>query len=125
MLAAVEVGEREALKLEGHQLVHQFHPQHSLAGVAAEDDIDGRVGIDASLLDFDCQFAEPDNLTHAEGVENCQIFPIDAEGTGHHLVGTAHHQRQQAMLRKAVIDVADNTACMRGVFDCLIEDIQK
>jgi hypothetical protein len=40
-------------------------------------------------------------------------------------MGTAHHQRQQAMLRKTVIDVADNTTCMRGVLDCLIEDIQK
>ena len=125
VLAAVEAGEREALEFEIHQLVHHLHPQHSLAGVAAEDDVDGRVGIVAALLDFDGQFGELHGLAHTECVEDGHNFPTDAEGVAHHLVGVAHHQQREAVLRKAVVDVADDTARTGGVFDCLIEDVQK
>ena len=125
VLSAVEAGEREALELEGHQFVHQLDPQHSLAGVAAENHIDGRVGIVAALLDFDGQLGELHGLAHAECVEDGHVFPTDAEGVAHHLVGVAHHQHGEAVLREAVIDVADDPARIRCVSDCLVEDVQE
>lgn len=80
VLATIEAGERETLELEGHQFVYQLDPQHSFAGVAAENHVDGRVGIIAALLDFDGKLGELHSLTHAESVEDGHLFPTDAEG---------------------------------------------
>ena len=125
VLAAVEFGEGQALEVEGHQLVHQFDPQHTLAVVAAENHVDGRVGVVAALLDFDGQLGEPHGLVHGERVDHGHLFPADAECVAKHLVGAAHHQQGEAVLREAVVDVADDPARIGGVLDCLVDDIQK
>ena len=125
VLAAVETRERETFEFEGHQLVHQLDPKHSFTGVATENHVDWRVRIVATLMDFNGQFSKLYSLVHTECVEDSHLFSTDADGVVKHLVGIAQHQQREAVLGETVVDVADNPARFGGVFDCLVEDIQK
>ena len=125
VLAAVERGERQALEVEGQQLIQQICPIHSPAGVAAENYIDRRVGIVAALLDFDSQVSDLQCLEHTDGVEESQVVAVDTEGAvaflSRHTVGVAHHEHGEAILGEAGIDGADNFARIGGVGDGLVE----
>lgn len=125
VFAAVEFGEGQAFEVEAQQLIHQIRPIHSSAGVAAENNIDRRVGVAAALLDFDGQVSDFHCLAHTNGVEECQVVAVNAECAvaflAHNAVILANHEHRDAVLGKAGVEGADNFARVGGVGDDLVE----
>ena len=125
VLAAVELGEGQALELETKQFVQQIHPIDSPADVAAENHIDGRVGIIPALPDLDGQLRYPHRFVHTDGIEEGDVVAVKTEIAtvflSHHAMAIAHHEHGEALLDETRIDGTDNLARMCGIFDGLVE----
>ena len=96
----------------------------SLAGVGGVGD-----GLVKILFDFADKVSDFQCLAYTDGVEECQVVAVDAEGAvaflAHNAVTLANHEHREAVLGKAGVEGADNFARVGGVGDGLVEVLLK